>query len=57
MLRWFGYFREQVTDSKGEADMRVRRIVVHFYLENDTVDICEPRQDNSGLLQVFSSRH
>lgn len=41
-----------MTDSAGEAEQRVRRIVVHFYLENDTVDICEPKQDNSGLLQV-----
>ncbi len=52
VLRWFGYFRERVTDSAGEAEQRLRRIVVHFYLENDTIDICEPRQDNSGLLQV-----
>lgn len=55
VLRWFGYFREKVTDSTGEAEQRLRRIVLHFYLENDTVDICEPKQDNSGLLQVQSS--
>jgi DUF1126 PH-like domain len=55
VLRWFGYFREKVTDSAGEAEQRLRRIVLHFYLENDTVDICEPKQDNSGLLQVQSS--
>ena len=55
VLRWFGYFREKVTDSAGEAEQRLRRIVLHFYLENDTVDICEPKQDNSGLLQVDQS--
>ena len=52
VLRWFGFFREQVTESRVEADKRVRRIVVHFYVEDDTLDICEPRQDDSGLLQV-----
>ncbi len=55
VLRWFGYFREQVSDSTGEEDRRVRHIAVHYYLEDDTVDICEPRQDNSGLLQVGAS--
>ncbi len=55
MLRWFGYFRERVTDGAGEVGLRVRRVVVHYYQEDDSLDVSEPRQDNSGLMQVLYS--
>ncbi len=52
VLRWFGYFRERVTDGAGEADLRVRRIVVLYYQEDDSLEVSEPKQGNSGLMQV-----
>ena len=55
VLRWFGYFRERVTDGTGEVGLRVRRVVVHYYQEDDSLDVSEPRQDNSGLMQVLHS--
>lgn len=33
-------------------EQRVRRIAVHFYLVDNTLDVCEPKQDDSGILQV-----
>lgn len=51
VLRFYGYFQEAVTESNIE-NHRVRRIVVMYYLEDDTVQVTEPKQDNSGIPQV-----
>ena len=51
MLRWYGYFKEAVPESPRETH-RVRRVVFHFYLVDDTMDVEEPRQLNSGIDQV-----
>lgn len=52
VLRWFGYFREAVVENCSPDEQRVRRIAVHFYLVDNTLDVCEPKQDDSGILQV-----
>ncbi len=51
-MRWYAYFREAVADNSNEADWRVRRVVVHNYLVDDTLDVSEPWQNDSGLMQV-----
>ena len=51
MLRWYGYFKEAVTESAVE-NYRVRKIVVFFYLEDNSCQVVEPKEDNSGLPQV-----
>jgi DUF1126 PH-like domain len=51
-LRWYGYYTEDVPDSQTET-FRVRRLVVLYYPEDDTLQVTEPKQDNSGLPQVF----
>ena len=51
VLRWFGYFTEEVPDSRIE-NCRIRKVVIRFYLDNDTLDVLEPRQTNSGIDQV-----
>jgi len=51
VLRWFGYFREAVTESAKEQ-YRIRRITILYYLEDDTLEVTEPKQENSGILQV-----
>lgn len=33
-------------------DHRVRKIVIYYYLADDTIHVEEPKQDNSGLPQV-----
>ncbi|KAK9800757.1 hypothetical protein WJX73_007791 [Symbiochloris irregularis] len=57
VLRWFGYYKESIPNSPVE-NFRVRRVVIHYYLDNDTLDVVEPRERNSGLPQgVIIKRH
>jgi hypothetical protein len=51
VLRFFGYFQEAVTESNIE-NHRVRRVVLLYYLADDTLQVTEPKQDNSGIPQV-----
>eukprot|EP00742_Colponemidia_sp_Colp-10_P002577 GILJ01002753.1.p1 GENE.GILJ01002753.1~~GILJ01002753.1.p1 ORF type:complete len:1046 (+),score=158.87 GILJ01002753.1:79-3138(+) len=56
VLRFFGYFKEQVHENAVE-NWRARRLVLHFYLVDGSIHIEEPRQLNSGLPQgVFLKR-
>lgn len=48
VLRYYGYYEESVPESAIEKH-RVRRIVVQYFLEDDTMSVSEPRQDNSGI--------
>lgn len=50
VLRFRGYFKEAVAEANLE-NFRVRKVVIQFFLEDDTVQIMEPRQDNSGISQ------
>lgn len=57
VLRFYGYFKEAVTESAVE-NHRVRKVVVFYYLKDDTVQVSEPKQDNSGIPQgIFVKRH
>lgn len=59
--RLLGAFREAIlcfnacffekTISVGPEEARVRRVIVQFYLADDTLSINEPRQPNSGIPQ------
>ena len=51
VLRWYGYFKEAVTESAVE-NYRVRKVVIFFYLEDNSCQVVEPKEDNSGLPQV-----
>ncbi|DBB10039.1 TPA: Protofilament ribbon protein [Trebouxia sp. C0006] len=57
VLRWYGYFKEAVTESAVE-NYRVRKVVIFFYLEDNSCQVVEPKEDNSGLPQgVLIRRH
>ena len=57
MLRFFGYFKEAVTERR-EENYRIRRCIICYYLEDGSLHIDEPKEDNSGLPQgVFLRRH
>eukprot|EP00928_Gymnodinium_smaydae_P024383 TRINITY_DN1973_c0_g4_i1.p1 TRINITY_DN1973_c0_g4~~TRINITY_DN1973_c0_g4_i1.p1 ORF type:complete len:749 (+),score=176.38 TRINITY_DN1973_c0_g4_i1:99-2345(+) len=57
VLRYYGFFKESVVESNLE-NYRVRKVVILYYLEDDTCQILEPRQDNSGIPQgTFVRRH
>jgi len=50
VLSFDGYFQESVTESRTEQ-YRVRHVKVYFYLEDDSIQVVEPRHKNSGLNQ------
>ncbi|KAK3248003.1 hypothetical protein CYMTET_42513 [Cymbomonas tetramitiformis] len=57
VLRYFGYFKEAVTESY-EENHRIRKCVIYFYLEDESIHVAEPKQQNSGIPQgVFLKRH
>ena len=49
-LRFFGYYKEPVHE-KAEESERVRKVVLLYYLEDDTMQVSEPRIENSGINQ------
>uniref|UniRef100_A0A7S0S6H3 EF-hand domain-containing protein n=1 Tax=Chlamydomonas leiostraca TaxID=1034604 RepID=A0A7S0S6H3_9CHLO len=57
VLRFYGYFKESVVESNIE-NHRIRKVILYYYLEDDSMHVAEPRQDNSGIPQgVFIKRH
>ena len=56
MLRFYGYFKESVVESRFE-NYRIRKLIVLYHLEDHSIMISEPRQVNSGTPQgVFLKR-
>ena len=57
VLRVKGFYRESVSESKVEI-ARTRKIEILFYLEDETIEVVEPKVINSGLPQgTFLKRH
>lgn len=60
VLRFFGFFKEAVHESRLE-NFRVRKVVLLYYLDDNTIQINEPQQENSGINQggklAFLRRH
>jgi len=57
VLKFFAHFQEPVHESPKE-NCRTRECVVHFYLEDGTMMIDEPKVENSGIPQgVLVKRH
>ena len=56
MLRFYGYFKESVVESRFE-NYRIRKLILLYHLEDHSIMISEPRQVNSGTPQgVFLKR-
>jgi len=47
VLRFFGYFKESVVESRLE-NYRIRKLIVCYHLEDHSIMINEPKQVNSG---------
>ena len=50
MLRFYGYFKEHVVESRLE-NMRIRKLIIFYYLEDRTIQINEPKVVNAGTPQ------
>jgi len=57
VLRFFAYYKEAVHESRME-NYRVRKVTMLYYLEDNTVQVNEPKEENSGIPQgQFVKRH
>eukprot|EP00826_Nyctotherus_ovalis_P013622 TRINITY_DN13715_c0_g1_i4.p2 TRINITY_DN13715_c0_g1~~TRINITY_DN13715_c0_g1_i4.p2 ORF type:complete len:286 (-),score=101.01 TRINITY_DN13715_c0_g1_i4:925-1782(-) len=50
VLRFYAYFQEGVAESKLEAH-RIRKLTITYYLDDSTIAVSEPKQNNSGIPQ------
>jgi len=50
VLSFNGYFKEAVVETNVE-NYRVRKVIVYYFLEDDTCQVTEPKEDNSGIPQ------
>ena len=50
MLRFYGYFKESVVESRLE-NYRIRGLIIYYFLEDRSIMITEPKQVNSGTPQ------
>lgn len=52
------YFKETVNEASGGENYRTRKCVLYYYLEDETVQIVESKQENAGMPQGnFVKRH
>lgn len=52
VLRYYGYFREAVVESRVETS-RIRKLIICFYLEDNSISATEEKQENSGIPQGY----
>lgn len=50
ILRFYGYFNESVVESKLE-NSRIRKLIIFYYITDDTISVNEERETNSGIVQ------
>lgn len=50
VLRFYGYFKESVVESRLE-NMRIHNVLIYYFLEDKSIMIIEPKQENSGIPQ------
>ncbi len=50
VLRFYGYFKESVVELKVEHS-RIRKLTLYYYLVDDSINITEEREMNSGIPQ------
>merc|ERR1711959_631380 len=57
VLRFFAFYKEAVHESRME-NYRVRKVTVLYYLEDNTLQVNEPKEENSGIPQgSYIKRH
>jgi len=57
VLCFNAYFQEPVVEDANE-NFRMRKCIIYYYLDDDTIHIIEPRIENSGIPQgIFLKRH
>jgi hypothetical protein len=54
-LRFYGYFKESVVESRLE-NFRIRKLIVYYFLEDRSIMITEPKMSTVELHKVLSSK-
>ena len=49
-MRFFGYFKESVVESRLE-NFRIRKLIIYYFLEDRSILMVEPKQVNAGTMQ------
>ena len=49
-MRFYGYFKESVVESRLE-NFKIRKLMVYYHLEDNSIMIIEPKEMNSGTPQ------
>lgn len=56
-LKFDIYFQEHVVENRDE-NYRIRKLIMYYYLEDDSMYLTEPKVENSGIPQgIFLRRH
>ena len=50
MLKFWTYFTEEVRSERIESE-RLRKCILFYYLEDDSIQLVEPKVGNSGIPQ------
>lgn len=50
VLRFYGYFKESVVESRME-NYRIRKLIIYYFLEDRSILIVEPKMVNAGTMQ------
>jgi hypothetical protein len=50
VLRFYAYFKESVVELKNEHS-RVRKLILYYFLVDDTISITEEKEHNAGIAQ------
>ncbi|XP_031332726.1 EF-hand domain-containing family member C2-like isoform X2 [Photinus pyralis] len=50
ILRFYAFFRETLQEHRC-APFQIRKVVIYFFLEDGTIQVMEPKIDNSGISQ------
>jgi hypothetical protein len=56
VLRFYGYFKESCVETPIEQ-FRIRKVIIYFYLDDNSIEVIQPKQTNSGVPQgIFLKR-
>jgi len=47
-LKFTGFFKESCVETSLESS-RIRNVKIYFYLDDNAIEIIEPKQENSGI--------
>lgn len=50
VLKFNAFYKEGTIFDNPNEFYRIRKLLIHFYLEDNTIEIINPKQENSGIV-------